>query len=94
MTKTEEIKQLMLFLMLGGNEIKEEQLVHMFTILADLSSLSYENDFVDIGINYTTIFVEKSLKLFSEELYDDWIDFFFGELIKNEDYELLIELKF
>ena len=93
MTKTEEIKQLMLFLMLGGKEIKEEQLVHMFTILADLSDLSYENDFVDVGINYTTIFVDKSLKLFSEELYDDWIDFFFGELEKNEEYELLMELK-
>ena len=69
----DEIKQLLLFLLLGGNNIKEEQQVHIFTILADLSEISDSEDFIDAGLNTTTIFVEKSLEMFTNELYDEWI---------------------
>ena len=89
----DEIKQLLLFLLLGGNNIKEEQLIHIFTILADLSEISDSEDFKNVGLNATTIFVEKSLEMFTNELYDDWIEYFKQELIKIENYELIIELE-
>ena len=93
MTETEEIKQIMLFLMLSGNSIKIEQLIHALTILADLSKIGEEIDFKTYGISRVTLFVDKSLELFEQELYDDWIFYFFDEILKNEDYELLEELK-
>ena len=89
----DEIKQLLLFLLLGGNNIKEEQQVHIFTILADLSEISDSEDFKNVGLNATTIFVEKSLEMFTNELYDEWIEYFKQELIKIENYELIIELE-
>ena len=93
MNNTDEIKQLMLFMMLGGNSIKTEQLIHALTILADLSKIGEEIDFKTEGISRVTLFVDKSLELFEQELYDDWIYYFFDEILKNEDYELLEELK-
>lgn len=93
MNNTDEIKQLMLFMMLGGNSIKTEQLIHALTILADLSKIGEEIDFKTEGISRVTLFVDKSLELFEQELYDEWIFFFFDEILKNEDYELLEELK-
>ena len=93
MTETEEIKQIMLFLMLGGKEIKTDQLIHALTILADLSKIGEEVDFKTEGISRVTIFVDKSLELFEQELYDDWISMYFAELLKNEDYKLLEDLK-
>lgn len=93
MTETEEIKQIMLFLMLGGKEIKTDQLIHALTILADLSKIGEEVDFKTEGISRVTIFVDKSLELFEQELYDDWISMYFAELLKNEDYKLLEYLK-
>ena len=93
MNNTDEIKQLLLFLMLAGNSIKTEQLIHALTILADLSKIGEEIDFKTYGISRVTLFVDKSLELFEQELYDEWIFFFFDEILKNEDYELLEELK-
>jgi hypothetical protein len=83
------IKNLLFFILLGGKEIKEEQLLTMFAELADLSDLSDENDFVDVGLNYTTIFTEKSLNMFQEEQYDNWIEYYKNELLKTEQYELV-----
>lgn len=88
----DEIKQLLLFLLLGGNNIKEEQQVHIFTILADLSEISDSEDFKNVGLNATTIFVEKSLKMFEKELYDDFIEMYKQELVKLENYELVTYL--
>ena len=88
----DEIKQLLLFLLLGGKSIKEEQQVHIFTILADLSEISDSEDFKNVGLNATTIFVEKSLKMFEKELYDEWIEMFKLELLKIEKYELINHL--
>ena len=88
----DEIKQLLLFLLLGGNNIKEEQQVHIFTILADLSEISDSEDFKNVGLNATTIFVEKSLKMFEKELYDDFIEMYKHELVKLENYELITYL--
>lgn len=93
MNNTDEIKQLLLFLMLAGNSIKTEQLIHALTILADLSKIGEEIDFKTYGMSRVTLFVDKSLELFEQELYDEWIFFFFDEILKNEDYELLEELK-
>ena len=93
MTETDDIKQLCLYLMLGGKEIKIEQLIHALTILADLSKIGEEIDFKTYDISRVTLFVDKSLELFEQELYDEWIFFFFDEILKNEDYELLEELK-
>ena len=84
-----EIKNLLFFILLGGKEIKEEQLLTMFAELADSSNLSNENDFVDVGLNYTTIFAEKSLNMFQEEQYDEWIEYYKNELLKTEQYELI-----
>jgi hypothetical protein len=84
-----DIKNLLFFILLGGKEIKEEQLLTMFAELADLSNLSDENDFVDVGLNYTTIFAEKSLNMFQEEQYDEWIEYYKNELLKTEQYELI-----
>ena len=44
-------------------------------------------------MNTTTIFVEKSLEMFENELYDEWIEYFKSELLKIENYELIIELE-
>jgi len=84
-----DIKNLLFFILLGGKEIKEEQLLTMLAELADLSDLSNENDFVDVGLNYTTIFAEKSLNMFQEEQYDEWIEYYKNELLKTEQYELI-----
>ena len=88
-----DLKQIMLFLLIGGKEIKTKQLINLFTILADKSEISSSEDFIDAGMNTTTIFVEKSLEMFRNELYDDWIEYFKQELLKIENYELIIELE-
>ena len=44
-------------------------------------------------MNTTTIFVEKSLEMFTNELYDEWLDYFKSELLKIENYELIVELE-
>ena len=88
-----DLKQIMLFLLIGGKEIKTKQLINLFTILADKSEISSSEDFINVGINTTTIFVEKSLEMFTNELYDDWLDYFKSELVKIENYELVIELE-
>ena len=88
-----ELKQIMLFLLIGGKEVKTEQLINLFTILADKSEISSSEDFIDVGLNTTTIFVEKSLEMFTNELYDEWIEYFKSELLKIENYELIIELE-
>ena len=44
-------------------------------------------------MNTTTIFEEKSLEMFENELYDEWIEYFKSELLKIENYELIIELE-
>lgn len=93
MNNTDDIKQLCLYLMLGGKEIKIEQLIHALTILADLSKIGEEADFKIEGISRVTLFVDKSLELFEQELYDEWISLYFAELLKNEDYKLLEDLK-
>ena len=93
MNNTDDIKQLCLYLMLGGKEIKIEQLIHALTILADLSKIGEEIDFKTYGISRVTLFVDKSLELFEQELYDEWIEYFKQELIKIENYELIIELE-
>lgn len=87
------IKNLLFFILLGGKEIKEEQLLTMFAELADLSNLSNENDFVDVGLNYTTMFAEKSLNMFQVEDYDEWIEYYKNELLKTEQYELISYLE-
>ena len=87
-----DLKQIMLFLLIGGKEIKTEQLLNLFTILVDKSQISSSEDFNDVGMNATTIFVEKSLEMFTNELYDEWIEYFKSELLKIENYELVIEL--
>ena len=88
-----DLKQIMLFLLIGGKEIKTKQLINLFTILADKSEISSSEDFIDVGMNTTTIFVEKSLEMFRNELYDEWIEYFKSELLKIENYELIIELE-
>ncbi len=83
-----DLKEVMMFLLIGGKEIKTEQLLNLFTILADKSGISSESDF-NGGLNGTTMFVEKSVNFFKEELYDEWIEFFKGKLLKIENYELV-----
>lgn len=83
------IKNLLFFILLGGKEIKQDQLLTMFAELADLSNLSDENDFIDVGLNYTTIFAEKSYNMFQQEQYDEWIEIYKQELLKTEQYELV-----
>lgn len=84
-----EIKNIFFFILLGGKEIKTDQLIHMLTILADLSEISDDTDFKNVGINATTIFVEKSLKLIENEQYDEFIEYYKRELLKIEKYELV-----
>ena len=88
-----DLKQIMLFLLIGGKEIKTKQLINLFTILADKSEISSSDDFINVGLNTTTIFVEKSLEMFANELYDEWIEYFKSELLKIENYELIVELE-
>ena len=88
-----DIKQIMLFLLIGGKEVKTEQLINLFIILADKSEISSSEDFINVGMNTTTIFVEKSLEMFTNELYDDWLEHFKSELLKIENYELIVELE-
>lgn len=89
----EKIKEILHFLLVGGNSIPEEHLLMIFTELADLSVLSGENDFDEVGVNFTTMFAENSLKLFldaeTDEDYDCWIEYYKELLLKNENYELL-----
>lgn len=87
-----EIKELFMFLLIGGKEIKTEQLIHILTILADLSEISDSEDFKNKVVNATTIFVENSLKMIENELYDDFIEYYKRELLKLESYELVKEL--
>jgi hypothetical protein len=100
MTKSDKIKEIMLFLMLGGekeNKVnkeinKEEQLI-LTKILLLLADLSGFEGFDKADMNETTIFVEKSLKMLEKEYFDDWIDYYFSKLEENEEYKLLNELK-
>ena len=85
----EKIKNIFFFILLGGKEIKTEQLIHILTILSDLSDISDDTDFENIGISSTTIFVEKSLKMIENEQYDEFIEYYKQELLKIEKYELI-----
>lgn len=83
------IKEVFFFILLGGKEIKTEQLINILTILSDLSEISDDTDFKNIGISATTIFVEKSLKMIENEQYDEFIEYYKQELLKIEKYELI-----
>lgn len=85
----EKIKEHFYFLILGGKEIPEEHLLLMFAELADLSGLSDDSDFVDVGVNFTTMFAEKGLEYFLEEDYDGFIEYYKQLLLKEENYELI-----
>lgn len=88
----EQVRDVFMMLLIGGNQIKEEQLLTMLAELCDLSGLSDDNDFENVGVNYTTMFVEKSFKMIMEEEYDMFINYFKGELIKMYNFELVIYL--
>lgn len=88
----EQVRDVFMMLLIGGNQIKEEQLLTMLAELCDLSGLSDDNDFENVGVNYTTMFVEKSFKMIMEEEYDMFINYFKGELIKMDNFELVIYL--
>lgn len=83
----EKIKQHFYFMLAGGINIPEEHLLLMFAELADLSGLSEENDFVDVGVNFTTMFAQKGLEYFLEEDYDGFIEYYKELLLKYELYE-------
>jgi hypothetical protein len=89
-----DIKNLLFFILLGGKGIKQEQLLTMFAELADLSDLSHQNDLKDVGLNYTTMFAEKSYNMFQMEDFDEWIQYYKNELLKTENYELINYLEF
>ena len=89
-----DIKNLLLLILIGGKEIKQEQLLTMFAELADLSDLSHQNDLKDVGLNYTTMFAEKSYSMFQMEDFDEWIQYYKNELLKTENYELINYLEF
>lgn len=84
-----QIKEHFYFLLLGGINIPEEHLLLMFAELSSLSNLSDENDFVDVGINFTTIFAQKGLEFFLKEEYDEFIEYYKQCLLKDENYELI-----
>ena len=87
------MKNLLFLILIGGKGIKQEQLLTMFAELADLSGLSHQNDFKDVGLNYTTMFAEKSYNMFQKEDFDEWIQYYKNELLKTEQYELISYLE-
>lgn len=88
----DEIKEVFMFILLGGKEIQDKPLHDMLAILCDMSEISEPDDFKDVTINATTIFVEKCFKMIKNELYDDFIDLYRQELLKMESYDLLHHL--
>ena len=87
------IQALMYGILKNGEKIEQEKLCYMLSFLADLSNISEESDFKDVGLNSTTLFIEHSLELLKEAKYDDWIDYYRKKLITNENYELVTYLK-
>ena len=73
-------------LLIGGDSIDIERQIHLFTILVDLSGLT---DTLEPGVNATTIFVQNSLRMFKTEEYDEWIEYYKGLLLKENNYELI-----
>lgn len=86
------MKEILLFLLMGGKELPTEHLFQALTELSDLSGISCAKDFENPTLNATTLFAEKSFNMFKNEQYDEWIEFYKKELLKLESYELILEL--
>lgn len=86
-----EIEDL-LFILLVDNVINEKFTYTCLTLLCDKSNISNKYDLDNIGLNKTTIFVEKSMNFLRKELYDDWLEYYKSELINIENYELIVYL--
>ena len=101
MDSKDRIKNILLFLLLAGHELDRTNLVYTLSELADLSSLSGEGDFDENTLckefSSTVRFVEDSVLFFFRaknnlEEMDNWLEYYKNELIKAEEFNLIIYL--
>ena len=81
MTETDRLKDLMFYILVGGNEIPEPELVTALVILADY--LDVEN---------ATFFAEKCKELIQNDEWDDFLLEVKNPLLEDGRYEVLLEL--
>ncbi len=85
----EQCKDIFLFLLLSGQEIPQKQLFHIMTILASLSDFHFG---VEETLDEGTLFVEKACEVILRD-YDEFIELYTAQLLKNENYELIKHLE-
>jgi len=87
----DNIKMVMFVLLAGKSE--GEKLANYLAFLADKCGLAEKNDFIlPSEYSATGMFINKSMDLLEEDRYDDWIEYFKNELLKEQSYELINEL--
>jgi len=95
MNKAEEIKHLLMVLLIGGHLVDKLELIGGLVILADLLEVSSESDFdenLELKETATTIFVTKCADLILTEQWDEFLAEIKKSLLRDEQYELLQEL--
>lgn len=94
-SSTEEIKGVLLPLLLSGHLTTRLELISGLVILADLLEISEEFDFdtnLELKETATTLFVTKCADLVQDEKWDEFLAEIKKPLLKSEQYELLQEL--
>lgn len=82
----EQVKDLFFFLLLSGQEIPQEQLLNILLILADESGFE-----IKPGLCHASQFVITASELIVKD-YDLFIAHYKNELLKMENYELILFL--
>lgn len=85
-----DIKMFMLCVLSGRAE--KEHVVQYLGALVEHGGLAGEDDANNPGLTYTQFFIEQSIILLDDKLFDDWIEYYKKELLSIENYELVNDL--
>lgn len=77
----DKLKDLLFYILVGGNNLLEEELVTALVILADY-----------LDIENSSFFAEKCRELIKNEEWDDFLAEIKSYLLEDERYEVLKEL--
>ena len=82
-----EIKEVLFIILLG--EASEQQLIYLLTALLDYSEITDKNNFGALD----EVLIEKALDMLLKQEFDMFIEWYKQEIIKVENYELIIYLE-
>lgn len=88
---TEEAQVFMICIL--SKQCNQEQLIFNLCALADWGNLVDDGDWEKVEINGAKVWLEKSQEIINTGRYDLWAEYFKEELLKNEKYQKVADLR-